>query len=168
MIQISGDDVVVIHVKSHSPATLLALNTVQNQIIDKLMTAEINVRAEQLAKDIATKLQNGADPVQIASQYHLAWTQAGFIGRRANKINSAITEAAFAMPRPAPSKLSYATSKMPDGFAIVGLKAARNGVTTNHDQYQVFAEQVQNTQGLMEYELYKQSMMEHAKIVLDS
>ncbi|MHB1946793.1 MAG: SurA N-terminal domain-containing protein [Gammaproteobacteria bacterium] len=165
VIQVSGDDAVVIRVKTHTLANLLPLKTVENQIIDKLKEAQIEALTAQQAKDIATKLQSGTSQDQILQQYKLSWNQLGYIGRRANKINSAILETAFAMPKPqGDKKITFTTTKVPDGYAVIGLKGVRAGTNVDHKQYQVFAEQIQNTQGLMEYELYKQSLMQQAKI----
>ncbi len=168
VIQIAGDDAIVLRIKTHKPAALLSLKTVEKQINDKLKIVEIDARAERLATEIKQKLQSGMDPNQVAQQYHLYWNSLGFISRHANKVDSAILETAFAMPRPHDNnKMSYDITKMPNGFAIIGLKDIRAG-SAKPEQKQLFSEQVQNTQGLMEYELYKQSLLRGAKIVVSS
>lgn len=171
VIQINGDDALVLRVKTHAPATLLSLDTVEKQIIDKLKTVEVNRKAEQLANDIKQKLDTGANLNQAAQQYHLTWKQVGFIGRHSDKINSAILDTAFAMPKSQDSnKQTFAVAKVPEGYAVIALSGVRDGVVNpnDHKQYQVYAEQIQNTQGLMEYELYKQSLTNQAKIAIDN
>lgn len=91
------------------------------------------------------------------------------ISRHATKIDSAILDAAFTMAKPqGDQKITYAVTKIPNGYAIIGVKAVKEGALNNKDEYRVFAEQIQNTQGLLEYQLYKDSLMKQAKINIAS
>ena len=168
VIQMGADTIVVLRVKSHLPASQLSLEAVKNQIIDKLKLNNIDVQTSQLANEISKKLKDGADPLQIANQYHLTWEKVGLIGRHSTKVDSAILETAFAMPAPHERRVSYGVAKISNGYAIIGLKAVQNGNLTNASGNDVFAEQIQNSQGVLEYELYKQSLMKQAKIVIGS
>jgi len=167
LIQISSDSVMVIRLKSHQPAALLSLNNVQNQILEKLKSKAINAQTVQLAIEIQKRLQNNknANAEQIANQYQLKVTPLNFIGRHSTHVDSAILDIAFSIPKPdSIHPITYAIVKIPQGYAIVGLSSVRQGVLKTTDQYRVFAEQIQNTQGLLEYQLYKQSLMQHANI----
>lgn len=172
VIQLGSDRVLVLRIKSHAPATLLPLKVVQQQIIDKLKTEEVNAKTLQLATDIKQKLQEGnatAMPEQIAQQYHFAWNQAGWIGRHSTKVDASILETAFKISKPSESNVdSYAITKVANGYVIVALKEILEGNVNDLEEQEVFADQIQNAQGLLEYELYKQSLMKHAKIVVES
>ncbi len=166
VIQTGPDSIAVIRIKSHVPSALLALNVVQKEITAKLQAIEINHQLEQLASKIQQQLQTASNPEQVLQTYHLRWNELGMIGRHAAKIDSAILDTAFAMPKPeGDKKISYAITKIPNGYAVIGVKAIREGKLNNQDEYRVFAEQIQNTQGLLEYQLYKDSLMKQAKIV---
>ena len=168
VIQVSPDSVIVIRLKSHVPSTLLALNDVRKDIVAKLQVAAINDQLEQHAMEIQQKLQAAADPEQVMQAYHLHWNSLGMTSRHATKIDSAILDKAFSMPKSqGDQKISYGITKVPTGYAIIGVKAIKEGVLNNKDEYRVFAEQIQNTQGLLEYELYKNSLMNRAKIVVE-
>jgi len=169
VIQVTPDSVIVVRLKSHTPAALLVLSTVQKEIVSKLQTIAINKKLELLATEIQQKLEASANPDQIMQQYHLRWSSPGMIGRHATKIDSAILDAAFSIQKPqGDQKISYAITKIPNGYAIIGVKAVKEGALNNKDEYRVFAEQIQNTQGLLEYELYKDSLMKQAKISMAS
>jgi peptidyl-prolyl cis-trans isomerase D len=167
VIPLSNDEVVVLRIKSHTPSAALPLSDVQNQISEKLKSIEINNRVTQHANEILQKLQTGANPDDVVKQYNLVWTNAGWLTRHTTKIDSAILDVAFDLPRPATINKSYALAKVPSGYALVGLISIKNGALARSDDYDAFSEQVQNTQGLLEYELYKQSLMEQAKIVIE-
>ncbi|SRR5579883_220024 len=163
VIPISEDTAIVLRIKNHTPASLKPLESVRADIINTLKSAAIEEKTAKLATEINQKLQSGENPTDLAKQYQLSWKSLGFIGRQSNKANPAIVVAAFEAPRPDP-KPTYAMTKTENGYAVIALKGVRTGSVTNENQYHVYGEQIQNTQGLMEYELYKQSLIKQAKI----
>ncbi|HSW69032.1 MAG TPA: SurA N-terminal domain-containing protein [Gammaproteobacteria bacterium] len=170
VIQINPDEMLVLRVKSHMPAAVLPLNMVQNQIEEKLKTITREDKLSQLANEIKEKLLNRrSTPAEISTEYHLQWINSGFIGRHAMKIDQAILDSAFEMPFPHEGKVTYAATKTTDGFAVIGLAAVKPGNTNiAKEQYQAFADQIQNSQGALEYELYKNSLIEKSKIVIEN
>lgn len=169
LIQLDNDSVVVVRIKQHTPNALLPLKTVEKQIIDKLRAQEADAAAMRLATEIKDKLAKGATIDQINVEYHLSWNNTGFIGRHDNKVDTAILNEAFAMPRPENQKLSYSTVKVPSGYAIIALNAVKDGVLSSKpEDVNAFEEQTQSTQGLLEYELYKDSLVKNAKIEIES
>jgi peptidyl-prolyl cis-trans isomerase D len=166
VIQNNPESVVVIRIKSHIPSSLLSLNAVRQQITDKLKIAEIDKKAIQELKEVVQKLNNSANASETLKSYNEAWHSLGFISRHATKVDSGLLDAAFEMPKPVDhNKTTYSVAKLPMGYAIIGLKAVRNGKLTGSDEYEVYAEQAQNTQGLLEYGLYKLSLIANAKII---
>jgi peptidyl-prolyl cis-trans isomerase D len=166
VIQLNPETVIVLRIKSHIASTLLPLKDISKQIEDKLKAEEAETRAATLASDIMTKLQAGADPIQLANIYKFTWSKAGFIGRYSTKVDPAILDAAFRLPNPANDhkNVVYGKTKLTNGYAIVALNAVKPGVAADSKQQAVFDEQVQNSQGVLEYELYKQSQTRKAKI----
>lgn len=166
IIQIASDTAVVIHVKTHKPAALLPLNEVSKQIEDKLKTKEMEIRTEKFVTQLVDQLQKGADPAQLASNNKLTWNNVGYIGRYSDKVVSAILVQAFRMPAPetAKNKVTYGSIRLPNGYAIIALKGVKSGSQADAKQFAAFAEQAQNNEGILEYELYKQSQIKHASI----
>lgn len=167
-IQIGPDSTIVLRVKSHVPAALLSLQAVQKQVADQLKVLNAEKQAEALAIEIKKKLQHGDSADQIASQYHLTWNKDGYIGRYSNKVDSAILYTAFRLPRPQPGTIGlFDTVKMPNGFAVVMVNGVRDANSTDQkEENDVFADQLQNTWGSLEYKLYVQSMLADAKVSL--
>lgn len=170
VIQLNPETVIVVRVKSHVASTLLPLSDISKQIEDKLKTAEADARAEKLANDLKAKLQSGADAQALAAQNGLSWSQTGFLGRYSTKVDTAVLDLAFRLPNPsvANTKMTFGVTRIPNGYAIVALKSVKEGTVADEKQYNVFAEQVQNSEGLLEYELYKLSQTKKSKIVINS
>ncbi|MEO8400172.1 MAG: SurA N-terminal domain-containing protein [Gammaproteobacteria bacterium] len=171
VIQTTPDSVIVIRIKTHESAALLPLNTVKQQISDKLKTIAIENKLHELSNEIQNKLQTGAlTPEEVSAQYKLQWSKVGYIGRHTTKVDQAILDAAFEMQKPEGSKsITYAAAKITNGFAVIGLIAIKDSaIDVKKEEYQAFAEQIQTTEGVLEYDLYKQSLMQRAKIKIES
>lgn len=163
VIQVNPDTVVVLRIKSHVPASTLSVDAVKSQIGDTLRAKKADEQAAKVAHDIQVKLQQGASVQQIQQDYHTTWMSLGYIGRYSTKVDSAILYSAFRMPKPT-NQPSYAAVKMANGYAVVAVNAVRDGVV-KQDQYDVFAEQVQSSEGALEYKLYETSLNRNAKVV---
>ncbi len=170
VIQVGADAVLVIRIKEHIPAAILTLEAVKKQITDKLKLVAQEAELGKLVNDIKTQLTKGASSDALAQQYHFTWSQSAYIGRHQAKIDTAIANAAFAMPKPKNSSAPvYAVVKTQDGYAIIALHAVRDGVLgAKQDQNDLFNEQIQAAEGSLEYELYQYSLEKQAKIKLSS
>ena len=166
VLQLNPETMIVLRIKSHVASSLLPLSEISKQIEEKLKVQEAEKRADKFALDLIAKLQSGSNPEQLASSYKLKWNTAGMIGRYSSKIDTAILDLAFSLPNPAnaENKVSYGSARLTSGYAIVAVKSVKPGVIADQKQATVYAEQIQNSEGLLEYELYKQSQIAKAKI----
>lgn len=166
VIQLNPETVIVLRVKSHIASKLLPLSDISKQIEDKLKAVQAESQAAKFAKDLSNQLQAGANPQDIASKNKLSWNKTGLIGRYSTKVDPAILDTAFSLPNPAniQKKVVYGFTRLANGFAIVALKSVKEGTVADQKQYAIFNEQVQNSEGLLEYELYKQSQTNAAKV----
>lgn len=165
VIQLDPETVVVIRVKEHRPATLLPLSAVTKQIEAKLKLAEAEKSATAFLNTMQINLQGG-DATAIAAKYQLNWKRVGLVERYTKNIDPAILETAFSMPQPANNKPSFGTTKLPSGYAVVAVKSVKQGAISDSKQRAAFTEQVQNSEAILEYELYKQSQLASADIVI--
>lgn len=168
VIQLNPENVIVLRVKSHIASTLLPLSGISKQIEDKLKAEEAEARAAKFAEHLKAKLQSGADPQMLANSNNLTWNRTSYIGRYSTKVDSAILDMAFSLPNPVvlQKKVVYGVTRLSNGYAIIALKSVKEGTVADERQYTIFAEQVQNSEGLLEYELYKQSQKSKAKIAI--
>lgn len=170
VIQLSPDTVLVLRVKTHIPAKLMPLADVSKQIEAKLKAQQAESKAQEYAEQLRAKLQSGTASADLAqSGYRLSWSKTGFIGRYSTKVETAILDAAFSMPNPAMTnnKTVYGVTRLPNGYAIIAVKGVKEGSLADAKEAAVFAEQVQNSEGLLEYELYKRSQIAAAKVTVN-
>lgn len=170
VIQLNPETVIVLHIKSHVASSLLPLSEVSKQIEEKLKTQEAENRTNKFSEDLLAKLQSGSDAQQLAATYKLKWNAAGLLGRYSNKVDTAILDLAFRLPNPKDmqNKTTYGVTRVPNGYAIVALKSVKPGTLADAKQAAVYAEQIQSSEGLLEYELYKRSQTAKAKISVNT
>jgi peptidyl-prolyl cis-trans isomerase D len=166
VIQATPDAVVVLRDKSHETASVQPLDAVKADVVAKLKAVAAEQKAADVAAQIKQKLTDGEPIDQVAADNHVTWTKPGFIGRYATTVDSAILYTAFKLPRPQSGHPLYATVKVPTGYAVVAANGVRDGVIDpkNQQQYDIFADQIQNTQGLLEYKLYEESLKQKATV----
>ncbi len=170
VVQLNPETAIVLRAKSHIASTLLPLNSISSkQIEDKLKSREAESLTAKFAEDLQAKLQSGADPQPLINSYKLKWNSTGLIGRYSKKVDPAILDMAFRLPNPAVTKnrMTYGVARLPNGFAIVALKSVKEGASVNSKDISVFSEQIQNSEGLLEYELYKRSQASNARIKMN-
>jgi peptidyl-prolyl cis-trans isomerase D len=163
VIQINPETVAVIRVKSHLASKLLPLKDISGQIEEKLKSQEADASAEKYAQDMKSQLDQGANLATIMQSQNFVWTKLGYIGRYSTKVDSAVMDTAFRLPHPAPGKVVYGVTRLPGGYGVVAVNAVKDG-SLDDKKMNVFSEQVQNSLGLLEYALYKDSQMNKAKI----
>jgi len=170
VIQLNPETLIVLRVKEHNPSTLLPLASVTSQIESKLQTAAQDKATETAANDLIAKLKAGTTPEQVATSVSGHWNKTGYLGRYSTKVDTAVLDLAFQLPNPSNvgGKTVYGVTRIPNGYAIVAVHSVKNGTITDAKQAHVFSEQVQNSQGLLEYELYKQSVIAAAKVKISA
>ncbi len=166
VIQINPETYAVIRVKSHIPSKLLPLSDISGQITDKLKAQEADKMAKQFADNMQAKLKSGGDPAALVQSEKFTWNKLGYIGRYSTKIDSAVMDIAFRLPHPAAGKVEYGVTRLPGGYGVVAVSGVREG-TVDSKKQTVFAEQVQNSLGLLEYSLYKDSQLKKAKVKIN-
>jgi len=172
VIAINAENAIVIHLKTHLKPTLLPLEAVQKQIEDKLKNKMLDASAKKVVNEELKALQSGKlSQAALSDQYKLKWNNVGYVGRYANKIDGAILESVFSLPRPnGKNTVIYGMTRLRNGnYILIALNGVKDGAIADEKQKAIFAEQVQNSEGLLEYELLKRSLLTHSKIeVMDA
>lgn len=166
-VQLDNDSVVVLRVSEHFETKQQSLNTVQNQI-QKVLTKQL---ADLKAKEVGSKLLNPVlNPVQDKQQQELItanqlkWLSVSLATRDNDKTNASINELAFNLLRPD----SRDGVTLPNGdFVVVRLKHINDGKLSALDKEQrdSLVQQIEANYGMMDYDLYVNSLINQAQIV---
>lgn len=165
VIPVDNESVVVLRLKDHKNSSSIPLTQVAKQIETKLQLKASEARAETWVFQLIDQLNQGLNPDLASQGTHFSWIEAGFVARNTNKPDSAIVEKAFTLPKPQQGKASYDVVRISNGYAVIALKEIRTNLPSKKEQ-NIFTEQTEANGGILEYDLYKQSLITNAKVQL--
>lgn len=161
-IQLDNDTVVVLRVNKHIPALQKKLADVQDQIRAKLTL----MKARSAAKSFGLSLMDTSDKLKeldLITQHKLVWHTVKNAARDSDESDSLISALAFNLPR----VNSQEGSSLTDGnYVIVRLKSLHDGQYQSLDKEQQasLVQQIEASYGVMDYDLYINSLVTSAKI----
>lgn len=172
LISIKDGTVIVLRVKNYQPAAVQPLSQVQPQIEQILRQQFAQNYAAELGKKVLNAMQQGQSFESAAHQfnldkYGLNWQFKNSVSRQMPGINAQILRAAFSLPKPLSSvKPTVGDTSLENGdYALVATKSISESISTNsQQQLHVFAGEIQNSFGQLEYQLLVDDLMKHAKI----
>lgn len=170
IIQLNSETIAVLRIDTHLPARLMPLKEVSPQIETRMKAKLADDQVRVFATQLQTQLMyGGTDQAAVAAKYNLSWRDVGFVNRYAAKIDPALLDELFRLPNPAYKNgtISYGVARLPTGYAVIALSEVKAG-SVDPKQYHIFAEQVQNGNGFMEYELYRQSQEVKARVKISN
>lgn len=103
----------------------------------------------------------------VTQKHHLVWQSKSNVSRQVASINVQILRAAFSLPKPLNSdKPSVTITSLPNGdYAIVTVNKITDNIPTQAEQQQrIVQNEIENSYGQLEYQLYTDDLMQHAKI----
>ncbi|ASQ46813.1 SurA N-terminal domain-containing protein [Legionella clemsonensis] len=162
-IQLDNDSVVVLRVNQHFPAAQKPLAEVKGYIAKKLATRN----AEQLAKKLGTTLLSTKADTEAQEKLlqanQLQWHQVEQATRDTDKADAAVNDLAFSLAR---TNSQTGRSVKNGDFVIVRLKKISNGQfkLLDKEQQASIAQQIESSYGVMDYDLYVNSLLSKATI----
>lgn len=165
-IQLDNDSVLVLRVNKHLPATTKALVDVKLLIAEKLAHKKAEVEAKQFGLTLLNAQRERVQREKFLADSQLQWHDVNQAGRDIDAaiVPTAINELAFNLPRP---DAMIGQSLIDGDYAIVRLKKINDGKLELLDKEQTASikQQIETSEGLMDYDLYINNLMSHAKIV---
>ncbi len=168
LITLELNRVVVLRVADHKPARVKSLKEVKAEVISELQVAKAKHMAITLGDTIMAKVKEGKQIKRLADDYKLSIHSKKGVVRSAEDINRSILQAAFTLPRSQSGKQTAAKGiVLPNGNYVVVL--VRNicdvaEVAIKDEEIAQFQQQMVENIGLIEFELYQQSMMQQASV----
>ena len=162
-LQLDNDSVAVIRVAEHVPTKEQSLEAVRAQI-NKILIKQI---ADAKAKEIGIKLLNPvADKQQeeLIQANQLSWKSVVQSSRDSDKADALINDMAFNLLRPE----SRDGIVLPNGdYVVVRLKHINDGKLSamDREQQDSLIQQIEASYGMMDYDLYGKSLINHAQII---
>ncbi len=161
-IPLDNDAVVVLRVNEHFITKEQPLTMVQEQIKNLLLKKE----AETKAKEIGTNLLNPVEDkkqLDLMANNKLKWNSVEKASRDGEKVNTLVNDLAFNLLRP---ESRDGVSLENGDYVVVRLKHINDGTLSALDteQKDSLIQQIEASYGMMDYDLYVNSLINHAQI----
>ncbi|MDQ5928601.1 MAG: peptidyl-prolyl cis-trans isomerase, partial [Bacteroidota bacterium] len=165
-VQLDSDTVVVLRVLKHLPSKEKNIEEVRAAILNKLAVEKAEEKTKALAALILKQSQDSTENAKLMETNKLAWKDIENATRHTDKIDLMINDLAFSLPK----ENAQDGRRLVNGdFVIVRLKKIVDGQYKNLDKEQQasIAQQIEASNGLMEYDLYVNRLIKTAKIDRD-
>lgn len=160
-LQLDNDSVVVLRVKDHFTSKQLPLNDVEEQIKHRLAKNAAEAKAKEIGASLLGAVEDQSQ-FNLLAAHQLKWISVEKASRD-SETNAAVNELAFTILRPE----SREGVNLKNGdYVVVRLKQINDGVFANLDKEQKdsLIQQVEANYGMMDYDLYVNNLVSHAKI----
>jgi peptidyl-prolyl cis-trans isomerase D len=127
-LDIGENHVVVLRLLEHQKASLLSLETVQDQVKKLLIQTKAKEATKNAGTNAVKRLQANEENKNIANKLGVAWKKSSDISRKSNNVDSTIVRQAFRMTKPVADTISYSGVVLPNGdYAIIALNNVVEG-----------------------------------------
>jgi len=168
LINLDDNDVIVVRLKTHKPASEKPFDQVKDDIINKLKVQEAANNAQTFGQALLTSLQKGESINSQLTSQGLSFKTTDFVARHeTKKIDSVVVNMAFDIPRSSLQKpdQSIAGQALSSGdYAIVKLKAVQDGQLDKPSVLDQFGAGYTAALGAQAYNFYVDSLLKRAKI----
>lgn len=175
LVKINDERYVVVRLKNHYPPEQKPYDEVKAQIKDNLIKQHAKKRAIAEGNELLYNIKKGNNPNEAAMKQNLVWNVVNKAPRGYDKLHYVIMQSVFSLPRH--SQNNEAKVKgiiLPNGdYAVVALSRVIDGKIEKTEKYSVaqidksIKKQVEIAFGRYEYNLYEDSALNKAKIVLN-
>ncbi|RUR13344.1 SurA N-terminal domain-containing protein [Legionella sp. km772] len=161
-IQLDNDSVVVLRVKDHIATKELPLTMVQEQIKTLLLKNAAEIKAKEIGKNLLNPVEDQKQRDLIAA-HQLKWSSVEKASRDGEKSNNLVNDLAFNLLRP--ESRDGVTLENGD-YVVVRLKHINDGTlgALDKEQKDSLIQQIEASYGMMDYDLYVNSLINHAQI----
>jgi peptidyl-prolyl cis-trans isomerase D len=169
VIPIDDKTIVVLRSKDYQPAAALPFTAVKDAIEKVLRQRAAQQQAKQFGDQLLAQLHQGTNAQKLAAEQRLRWVANQAVNRQTSKLNGQILKLAFSLPgtanlaQPVFGGLTLANGD----YALVSVTAVKNGdlMQLSPAEQQVYRDEIENSAGQLDYELYVSGLMKQAKIV---
>lgn len=163
-VTLDNDSVVVLRVAKHIPSTTKALAEVKDAIIEELALMKAETKAQELGTSmLSLKDKDREAQKAIIDSKRLVWQPVVQAARDSDKADPMINDLAFSLPKP---NTRDGRKLMNGDFVIVRLKKINDGnyAKLDKEQQASLTQQIETSYGLMDYDIYVNSLIKKAKI----
>jgi len=168
VIELNSENLLVLRLKQHLPATVKPFASVRQEIMKAVSALQIEAHNQAIATAIIAAIKAGKSLDAISKQFSLKLNDAKNQTRYSSNVNPIIIKTAFNLPRPSSvSGPSVSVVPLTNGsFALVMVNQVLlgNSATMSEEERNAFAQQLSQSYGQLDYKLYADQIIKHSKV----
>ncbi|MDP6968675.1 MAG: SurA N-terminal domain-containing protein [Gammaproteobacteria bacterium] len=166
VIELTSDQLLVLHLKQHKPAAELALADVSERISEQLGQQQALQDLQTLADSYVKELEAGADMATIANKAQSQWQNFDDLPRLSNSVSPMLSQSAFKLPRPQQSDVFGSSTDFTGDVSVIRLHQVTDGNTDtlNKEQRESLNNALANIQGQADIIAFEAELNNKAEI----
>ncbi|KTD61496.1 SurA N-terminal domain-containing protein [Legionella spiritensis] len=162
-VQLDNDSVIVLRVNKHIAAKAKSLDEVRTAIVNKLTQQKAKKEARQFGMNLLSGKSSPQEQERFIQDKKLQWREVDSASRDTDKADTMINDLAFSLPR---VNSREGRSLINGDYVIVQLKKINEGryKALDKEQQTSLVQQIESSNGIMDYDLYVKSLVARAKI----
>lgn len=134
-VELGGDRIVVLRMKSHLPAAAKSLADVKKDVIVALQQEQAQKQVAELANKLKDEVSAGKTLAEAAEAAHLSLKKASGLTRVAGNVEPAISQAVFRAPKPQAKRPSVIViDQVTGGKVVASISAVTEGQMSDADK----------------------------------
>ncbi len=135
LIRVDDNRSVVIHVNDHKLPEISPLEEVKGEIAITLRLERVREQARQFGETIVSSLESGENIDSMLEAQGLAWTQLDAVERTDQRVNPAISEQVFSLPKPEANSTRVKGLTLDTGeYVVVELQSVVDGTMEDMEE----------------------------------
>jgi len=169
---LNDGEIVVLHLKKHTPARQESLSEAKDKIRVLLANQYAQNAVKKMGEKMVQSIRDGEKPVEVAKQQTLNWQQKTNVGRSDANIDRQIVLMAFSLEKAKEAKDSFVRGVMlPNGdYLVIALNAIMPGDWSRLEPeiQNTYRKGLESAMGQWEYSLYMSQTLQGAAITIAS
>jgi peptidyl-prolyl cis-trans isomerase D len=135
-VELGRNHVVVMRIKDHQPEAVRPLAEVKEQVISTLKREKALSAVKKKAAELLSKVRGGTAPAKLSESKRVTWTAEKALKRDAEKVDKAILQQAFSLPKPHNGSVSNSVALATGDQAVIVLTKVVEGDPAKADEKQ--------------------------------
>lgn len=135
-VELARNHFVVMRIKDHQPEAVRPLDEVKQQITSTLKHEKALSAVEKKAAELLAEVRGGAAAAKLAENKRVTWTKESALKRDAEKVDRAILQQAFSLPKPGDNIVSSSVALASGDQAVIVLSKVVDGDPAKADDKQ--------------------------------
>ena len=164
-IELSPNQVVIMHLAEHEPSKQQALTEVRAAVVQAVKMVQGREVAQTRGKELMQAIESGKSLDEVAADAELTVFDADYVERASSSVDPEVLTAAFVMPKPGDKPVFEAVTEVDGDYTIIELSDVRVKSDAADETGQEIAQALTNAAASYDYQAVIKTLTDKASVV---